>query len=246
MALTWRQILPANATAAGDALADRAMKARQSGKTIYPPQDAIFKALQLTPPENVKIVILGQDPYHNQGQAMGLSFSTPDINPINGRPLTPPPSLVNIYTELCREFNSPRTPSDLSNDLTPWAQQGVLLLNASLTVEHGQPASHSQWGWSALTGAVIEQCLQLPQTIVFLLWGSHAFKLMEAATAHVDGTKVTNKFLLKSTHPSPFSANRPSSTAVAFMGCGHFATANQVLMQHGVSPIDWIEPLVKH
>lgn len=246
MSSTWKQILPQQATQLGDMLADKAATERQNGKTIYPTQENIFKALQLTPPENVKVVILGQDPYHQPGQAMGLSFSTPDINPINSRPLAPPPSLVNIYTELCRELGQEYNSLSISNNLTPWAEQGVLLLNASLTVEHSKPASHSQWGWNILTSAVIEQCLLLPQPVVFLLWGSHAFKVMDEAIARVDNNKIINKYLLRSTHPSPFSAHKASSTAVAFMGCGHFVTANHVLSQHSVLPIDWLNPLLKN
>lgn len=229
----WREILPPAAVQKGDELYSRAMALRNEGKTIYPMQENIFKAMQLTPPNEVKVVILGQDPYHNPGEAMGLSFSVPKTCPT-------PPSLMNIKQELAREYGNT---GELSNDLTPWAKQGVLLLNTSLTVEHGQAFSHGNWGWDKLTGAIINQCLRLPQTIVFLLWGSPAIKTATEAAKAITDAPIQDKYFIMTTHPSPFSANRPSSKAVAFLGSDCFKTANELLQKSGAAPIEWVNSL---
>lgn len=231
---SWREILPPAAVQKGDELYNRAMALRNQGKTIYPLQENIFKAMQLTPPNEVKAVILGQDPYHNPGEAMGLSFSVPDTCPT-------PPSLANIKQELEREYGKT---GDMKNDLTPWAEQGVLLLNTSLTVEHGQAFSHGNWGWNELTGAIISQCLRLPQTIVFLLWGSPAIKTANEAAKSITDMPIQDKFFIMTTHPSPFSANRPSSKAVAFIGSDCFKTANSLLETHGAVPVEWVKSLM--
>lgn len=249
MSNTWRDRLPADAVAAGDKLADRAAELRNAGHVIYPTQENIFRALQLTPPNAVRVVILGQDPYHQPGQAIGLSFATPDINPETKAAMAPPPSLVNIQEELCRETGQKQENLRLSNDLTPWAKQGVLLLNASLTVERSKPASHSDWGWDALTGAVLLETLKLPQPVIYLLWGSHANNVMENALARTPGKPeyiLTNKYLLKTTHPSPFSARRSSRTATAFIGSDCFDTTNKLLIHHNQEPIDWLGSITKH
>lgn len=186
------------------------------GKTIYPHPKDIFQALELTPPEAVKVVILGQDPYHGPGQAHGLSFSV--------RPgVRPPPSLQNIYKELNLDL---KMPIPNHGHLESWARQGVLLLNAVLTVEAHQAASHQKRGWESFTDRVIQTLNEHFEGIVFMLWGSHAQK---------KGAIINPKrhFVLKAPHPSPLSAHR------GFLGCGHFSKANRYLSEHGKSPIQW-------
>lgn len=198
------------------ALWQQLLDARQQGHLIYPPQANIFQALKLTPFESIKVVILGQDPYHGPGQAEGLSFSVP-------AGLAHPPSLQNIFKELQQDLGLayPR-----SGSLVPWAKQGVLLLNTILTVEAGRPQSHQHLGWQRFTDCLIQGINQYRQGVVFLLWGSHAQKKQ----ALIDRNR---HFILTSPHPSPLSAHR------GFFGCRHFSTANQLLQQQGVSPIDW-------
>lgn len=189
---------------------------RAKGKIIYPEQKNIFNALKLTPFEHVKVVILGQDPYHGPRQAHGLSFSVlPGIKP--------PPSLMNIYQELKNDL---QIPPPLHGCLEKWAKQGVLLLNAALTVEAGKPQSHGQIGWEAFTDQVIRSLNEHPESIVFLLWGSHAQKKANL----INTLKHT---VLKSPHPSPLSAHR------GFLGCKHFSMANNLLIKKGREPIDW-------
>jgi uracil-DNA glycosylase len=187
-----------------------------SGQAIYPPGGLIFNAFNTTPFNNVKLVLLGQDPYHGQGQAHGLSFSVQKGVP-------PPPSLVNIYKELKNDIGM-AIPSH--GDLTPWAQQGVLLLNASLTVRANEPMSHAKIGWADFTNAVIEKISAQKAHVVFLLWG----KFAQEKQALIDETK---HLVLKAAHPSPFSADK------GFFGCKHFSQANQWLMSNGIDPIDW-------
>lgn len=195
---------------------------RRRGITVYPPNSEVFNAFGLTPFSNVRVVIIGQDPYHGPGQAHGLCFS---VKP----PVPPPPSLVNIFTELHRDLklwsdqpnNRPTTGS-----LEGWATQGVLLLNAVLTVEAGKPGSHAGRGWERFTDCVIQQLNQRCTGIVFLLWGAYAQK----KAAFVDRAK---HLVLEAPHPSPLSAYR------GFIGCGHFSKANKYLEQHGLAPIDW-------
>ncbi|WP_323640794.1 uracil-DNA glycosylase [Pectobacterium polonicum] len=192
-------------------------KERASGKTIYPPQKDVFNAFRFTELHQVKVVILGQDPYHGPNQAHGLSFSV--------RPGVPaPPSLGNIYKELANDipgFEIPR-----HGFLQSWAEQGVLLLNTVLTVEAGQAHSHANLGWETFTDRVIAALNEQREGLVFLLWGSHAQKkgnIIDQQRHHI----------LKSPHPSPLSAHR------GFLGCKHFSQANQLLEQQGLSPIDW-------
>jgi len=178
-----------------------------AGAVIFPPQP--LRALQLTPPESVRVVILGQDPYHGRGQAEGLAFSVPP-----GVAL--PPSLRNIFKELQRDLGT--TPPPFPNPggcLVNWARHGVLLLNTCLTVEEGQPASHSGRGWEALTDAVISAVLHRGDHVVFMLWGSHAQSKRALIDAH-------GHLVLCANHPSPLSALRPP---VPFIGCGHFSKA---------------------
>lgn len=231
MSTKWKDILSADAITTGNLLAQKAMSERQKGKKIYPPQSEIFRAFDLTPPDTVKVVIIGQDPYHGPNQANGLAFSV--SNETNT-----PPSLQNIFKELNQSMNIPY--DRLSNDLTRWAEQGVLLMNSSLTVEESLPASHSQWGWGILTGAVLKACLLMPQPIVFLLWGAHAHNLMDKITNSLtDRTVLANKGQIRTTHPSPLSAARNTTKVPAFLGSGVFASANQFLIQNHVPPIDW-------
>lgn len=191
-------------------------KERAAGKTIYPKNSDIFNSLAFTPFENVKVVILGQDPYHGPGQAHGLCFSVREGVP-------PPPSLINIFKEISQDLGVPLSKSGC---LEKWAKQGVLLLNAVLTVEAGLPQSHANKGWERFTDKIVEilndKCLGL----VFLLWGSPAQK----KGALIDRTKHT---VLSAPHPSPLSANR------GFFGCKHFSRTNEVLRELGLAEIDW-------
>ncbi len=192
---------------------------RASGKIIYPPGQLIFNAFRLTPFTKVKAVIIGQDPYHGPGQAMGLSFSVP-------RGVAQPPSLLNIFKELRSDIGM-AIPN--SGDLTHWAQQGVLLLNASLTVRANEPNSHAQIGWHEFTNAVIKSISADKQHVVFMLWGRFA----QDKQVLIDATR---HLILKAAHPSPFSVEK------GFFGCRHFSRANAYLVQHGIDPIDWKIP----
>jgi len=185
---------------------------------VCPPKDKLFSAFHTCPPEKVSVVILGQDPYHNIGQAMGMSFS---INPQSNCKF--PPSLTNIIKEVNDEFG---TCDVESGDLTKWAEQGVLLLNTCLTVKQGQPLSHSEIGWDGFTRAVISVINNLENPIVFVLWGSHARKYRELVTD-------SKHLVLTSAHPSPLSAHN------GFFGCGHFKKINEFLSSLGKSPIVW-------
>lgn len=191
----------------------------QAGRRFYPPADRVFNALALTPFDEVRVVLLGQDPYHGPGQAMGLCFSVPA-----GVPL--PPSLRNIYDELVRDTGVPR-PS--SGDLTPWAERGVLLLNAVLTVTPGRAASHAGKGWERFTDRVIRELSERRDGLVFLLWGRYA----QQKGAIVDRSR---HHVLTSAHPSPLSA------AGGFLGCCHFSGANALLEAAGREPVDWRLP----
>lgn len=199
-------------------------------QTIYPAQDDILNALAYTPVDHVKVVILGQDPYHGPNQAMGLSFSVPATQP------KLPPSLRNIYNELNADLGYP---IPTTGDLTAWAQQGVLLLNTTLTVREHAANSHAKLGWSTLTDFIIERCCLLPQPVVFLAWGRFAQQMVEGKLAATDAGETTGKFCLASTHPSPLSANRATAELPAFMGSRPFSATNHLLKQHGSAPIDW-------
>jgi uracil-DNA glycosylase len=189
---------------------------RLAGKKVYPAQADIFNALKLTPFETVRVVILGQDPYHGPGQAHGLAFSVkPGVEF--------PPSLRNIFQELQNDLGVP-PPSN--GCLERWAKQGVLLLNAVLTVEAGKAQSHAQIGWQRFTDKVIEQLNSHPQSIVFLLWGASA----QSKESLIDTQK---HFILKTVHPSPLSAHR------GFLGCRHFSKTNELLKRIGRDTIEW-------
>lgn len=195
----------------------RIQSEREAGKVIYPPQQDVFNALKFTPLESVKVVILGQDPYHGPDQAHGLCFSVlPGVKT--------PPSLVNIYKELATDIDGFVIPKH--GTLTRWAEQGVLLLNTVLTVEQGKAHSHAKWGWETFTDAVIDAVNRHQQGVVFLLWGSHAQK----KGMHIDTSK---HHVLSAPHPSPLSAHR------GFLGCKHFSQTNQLLSSQNKSPINW-------
>ncbi len=185
--------------------------------SVYPHGDHIFNALNATPFDRVRVVIIGQDPYHGEGQAHGLCFSVQ-----SGVAL--PPSLINIYKEIAAEYGCAILKS---GDLTRWAKQGVLLLNATLTVRAGQAGSHQNKGWEAFTDAAIRAVNDRRESVVFLLWGAYAQK----KGAFIDRTRHA---VLTAPHPSPLSAHR------GFLGCGHFRAVNDYLIQHGQKPIDWV------
>ncbi|MGA9333715.1 MAG: uracil-DNA glycosylase [Rudaea sp.] len=191
----------------------------RAGKTIYPPPPRIFAALDATPFDRVEVVILGQDPYHGPGQAHGLCFSV-----LPGVPV--PPSLLNIFNEIERDLHIPRPDHGC---LLPWAQRGVLLLNAVLTVERGRAGSHQGKGWEGFTDAVVDSLNREREGLVFLLWGSYA----QAKGKLINKTRHR---VLSAPHPSPLSAHR------GFIGCGHFGQANHYLATQGRDPIDWQLP----
>lgn len=189
---------------------------KAQGKIIYPPGSLIFNAFTKTPFDKLKIVLLGQDPYHGKGQAMGLSFSVP-------KGIRPPPSLINIFKELHDDVG---VHISSSGDLTSWAEQGVLLLNAALTVRANEPNSHSKIGWHQFTDAVIKKISDEKEGIVFLLWGAFAHQKQEL----IDQNK---HHVLKAAHPSPYSADK------GFFGCRHFSKANEFLVKQKQEPINW-------
>lgn len=189
---------------------------KATGNIIYPPGNLIFNAFSKTALKQLKVVILGQDPYHGAGQAHGLSFSVP-------AGVRPPPSLQNIFKELQADVGMPIPPT---GDLTAWAQQGVLLLNAVLTVRANSPASHQRKGWEQFTDTVIKKISEACPHLVFLLWG----KFAQSTAALIDSQK---HLILTAAHPSPYSASN------GFFGCRHFSKANAFLKQHGLGPVHW-------
>jgi len=194
-----------------------------AGEVIYPATP--FLALALTPFEDVRVVILGQDPYHGAEQAQGLAFSVAESEKI-------PPSLRNMFKELQRDLN---VAAPANGSLVRWAKQGVLLLNATLTVKEANAASHAKKGWEALTDLLIEQVALKPQPVVFMLWGAHAQKKEALISEGMQKTGVPH-LILKANHPSPLSATKPP---VPFIGCGHFSQANDFLGQQGLEKIVW-------
>lgn len=190
---------------------------KQKGELIYPKNGDIFKAFELAPFDNVKVVVLGQDPYHGANQAHGLSFSVQ-------KGIKPPPSLRNIFKELKTEFSDFIIPDN--GDLTYWAQQGVLLLNATLTVSSGKPGSHQKQGWETFTDEVIKTVSDQKENIVFILWGNYA----QQKAVLIDTSK---HLIIKSAHPSPFSAHN------GFFGSKPFSKTNDYLAKTGQQPIDW-------
>lgn len=218
MQISWHDVIGAEKQQSYfQQIMDAVKQARAAGEVIYPPEADVFNAFRYTEFNQLKVVILGQDPYHGPNQAHGLSFSV--------RPGVPvPPSLKNMYKELALEYPDFVVPQH--GYLESWARQGVLLLNTVLTVIANQPNSHRHLGWETFTDNVIKAISQHAEPVVFLLWGSHAIKkqqLIDKSRHHV----------LTAPHPSPLSAHR------GFLGCGHFASANQLLLQMGKTPIDW-------
>lgn len=216
-------------SAAGQALAKSVQARLDAGAVIYPPTP--FKALALTPLDQVRVVILGQDPYHGAGQAQGLAFSVAPGIKI-------PPSLRNIFKEIQIESGKlsviQAENGDKSGSLVKWAEQGVLLLNTCLTVEDGLPASHAKLGWEGLTDALISLVVKHNKNVVFMLWGAHA--QAKQALIRAEDLLENEHLVLCANHPSPLSAMRPPAP---FMGCGHFGSANTFLANHGISPINW-------
>lgn len=229
---SWQQVLQPQFDSAYFEILTKFVRNAYQSAVCYPPGRMIFEAFNRTPFDKVKVVILGQDPYHGPNQAHGLCFSVQ-------RGIQPPPSLQNIYKELCDEYNQPgaygtvfpkaQRSTDLPNcgDLTGWANQGVLLLNATLTVQAGQAGSHQGKGWETFTDAAINALATQRENLVFLLWGSYAQQ---------KGKFIDRKrhLVLETAHPSPLSAYR------GFIGCGHFGKANQYLISHGQEPIVWL------
>lgn len=194
-------------------------KELETGRNVFPPKSLIFNAFFQTPLQEVKVVIMGQDPYHGAGQAHGLSFSVSQGVP-------PPPSLKNIYKELSQDL---QIASPKHGCLLSWAQQGVLLLNATLTVREGEPKSHFGQGWEIFTDHVIKLLAKQDQPLVFLLWGKSA----QEKCLHLLESNVPQHLVLKTTHPSPFSAHR------GFLGSQHFSLVNKFFKKRGVESIDW-------
>lgn len=190
---------------------------KESGQTVYPKNSDIFNAFNKTPFDELKVVILGQDPYHGAHQAHGLSFSVQ-------KGINPPPSLKNIYKELITDIPGFNIPSH--GELTEWAEQGVMMLNATLTVRAGSPGSHQKKGWEIFTDTVIKTISDEKEGIIFLLWG----KFAQAKAELIDANK---HHILKAAHPSPYSADS------GFFGCKHFSKTNAILQEEGKKPIDW-------
>lgn len=222
LAPDWRPMWQAFADSpVGRSLTQRIGERVAAGARIYPPEPlCVFRALDLSA---VRVVILGQDPYHGPGQAEGLAFSVPVGMKI-------PPSLRNIFKEIARESGEP---PPTHGHLARWVQQGVLLLNTALTVEEGLPASHAQWGWEAWTDCVITAVAQREQPVVFMLWGAHA-QAKQKLIALAD--PLARHRVLQANHPSPLSALRGPTP---FMGCGHFSAANAFLQKNALPPIAW-------
>lgn len=217
---SWRAALePVLAEAGARRLGGFLKSEEAAGKRIYPPRGTRLRALELTPLDRVKVVILGQDPYHGPGQAHGLSFSVPGGIKV-------PPSLVNIYKELESDLGIARA---AHGNLENWAKQGVLLLNNSLTVEEGRAGSHQGLGWEAVTDAAVAAVAARPEPCVFLLWGNHARKKAGRVAGLMDGPHL----VLTAPHPSPLSAH------AGFLGCRHFSQANAFLEANGRGAIDW-------
>jgi uracil-DNA glycosylase len=214
---TWVDVVPAMRNGLHVALLARVAVMRLT-TPIYPAQERVLRALELTDFDAVRVVILGQDPYHGPGQADGLAFSVPEG-------VQAPPSLRNIFDEIQRDVYGGQ-PQPFSTDLSRWARQGVLLLNAVLTVEAGKAASHQGLGWEPLTDEIVATLAQQREHLVFMLWGRFA----QSKRRLIDGRR---HLILEAPHPSPLSASQ------GFLGCGHFSKANRYLAEHGFAPIQW-------
>jgi len=216
---SWAELLNDQFQSASFLALKTALVSEKKQHVVYPPSGQIFRAFDLTPVDNVRVVILGQDPYHGPGQAHGLSFSVP-------QGVRQPPSLGNILKELHTDLG---VPIPVGGDLTPWAQQGVLLINATLTVRKSSPGSHQKFGWETFTDTVIKELADSKEHLVFILWGNFA----RAKKALINSNK---HLILEAAHPSPFSAHK------GFFGCRHFSKANDYLSSKGMQPIDWSLP----
>jgi len=214
---SWLETIPLLRAGYHEELLQKVAALRKT-RCIYPKEQQVFRSLALTPLPEVRVVLLGQDPYHGEGQAQGLAFSVPDGIRI-------PPSLRNIFKEITSDIYGD-TFQSFSSDLSRWARQGVLLLNAALTVEAGRAGSHKKLGWHALTDQIVATLSQESQHLVFLLWGAHAQKKEALINAQ-------NHLVLKTVHPSPLSAYR------GFFGCRHFSQTNAYLQAHGKESIVW-------
>lgn len=226
--MKWSEILPDYAIKIGDSLALKTQNERARGFNIYPAQDQIFRALSLTHPDQTKVIIIGQDPYHTPGQANGLAFSI-----TNGHPIQP--SLANIFAELQNDLH---VPAPTTTDLTPWAEQGVLLLNSVLTVQERCANSHKDWGWQEFTSAILKTAMALKQPIAVLAWGRYAQDIAEKAGAY----NSPDRILIKSSHPSPFSAAKATYNCPSFINSHPFSRTNTFLKNHNVEPINWVLP----
>lgn len=213
---TWAALLQCEIESERYAELQRFVEQERVERTVFPPVQDVYAALELTSFESTKVVVLGQDPYHGTGQAHGLSFSVRGNTPI-------PPSLRNIFQELFSDVSIQR---GQNSDLTGWAHQGVLLLNTTLTVREGEPGSHKDRGWEHITDAVIRALNDKPTRVVFVLWGAHARKKKTLITR-------THHVVIESAHPSPLSAHR------GFFGSKPFSRINSALEEAGISPIDW-------
>lgn len=221
----WQAILPKQTWSDLQTLLEKTNAIRQN-TAVYPATKHVLRALELTNPYDINVIIVGQDPYHGPGQANGLAFAV-------NKGTTPPPSLRNIDAELFAEYGEHLH----STTLEGWASQGVLLLNTSLTVEAGKPASHSAIGWQNVTEMILEACVWANPNSVILAWGRHAQDIAEKA---IKPRKIP-PFVIKTTHPSPFSANRPAGNTPAFIGSRCFKKTNEVLRLKGKTPIDWFK-----
>ena len=212
----WDDVLKDEFSSKSYLLLRQFLKSEYTNYVIYPSMYDLFNSMKYTDFDEVKIVLLGQDPYHNKGQAMGLSFSVP-------KGIEKPPSLVNIFKELKAEYG---IPIQEDGDLSGWARQGVLLLNTVLTVREHSPNSHKNCGWEYFTDGIIKKISQQKENVVFFLWGANA----RAKKSLIDTSK---HLVLESAHPSPLSAYN------GFFGCNHFIKANEYLIKHGKTPVDW-------
>jgi uracil-DNA glycosylase len=227
----WIDLLPGETINKMTECLDKVNELRNKGKIIYPPTEETFTALELLHPDDVKVVILGQDPYHQPGQARGLAFAV--------KPGTvPPPSLLNIYKELTDDIGCdyPKI-----GNLAQWEHEGVLLLNTTLTVEQGKPTSHANLGWQEVTTEIIKSIMSNGRVTVFLAWGSYAINLINQCAEELKTENVScpYNYGLKATHPSPLSAHKKTRNAEAFIGSRPFSKANRILTKHGVEPIQW-------
>ncbi|MCM1324780.1 MAG: uracil-DNA glycosylase [Acetobacter sp.] len=236
--MKWSELISQEALNVGLGLRAKAQQEHDEGRLVCPPPMNIFRALELTPPEKTKVVIVGQDPYHTPGVANGLAFSImPDV-------ATLPPSLRNIFRELAVDLG---VPQPQCGDLTAWAAHGALLINSSLSVYEHQANSHSNWGWQKFTSELVAAAANLPQPIVFLLWGANAQDLQKYIITGLSVCREpgiilqpkTGKDIIMSSHPSPFSASKGCRDTPAFLGSKPFSNTNRLLIARGAEPMDW-------